>query len=212
MALVGIGSSGDVVRGGVRIPRTSPRSCRESYAKILTHVDPDAPHAFGFEGKIVRPGMVVTDAQLWPDERAPRIPIVLECASVPGQGKRGHNRREWLYILWRYSVDCGDWSEVGRSYSVAWEWACELRPLAVRALRESQPAVEVTINLAEVDRRIAALIDGELRGLEVIHQHQVLGILHHHLAVRLAAALGGPMRKPPVSEKADVAFPWLSGI
>lgn len=147
------GSSDVVIRGGVRIPRSSPRSCRDSYAKILMSVDPNAQHAFGFEGRVVKPGGVVTNAQLWPDARAPRIPIVLECASVPGQGKRGHNRREWLYILWRYNPDQDEWTEIGRSFSVAWEWACELRPLAVRALRESLPRAQVSINFADVDKR-----------------------------------------------------------
>jgi hypothetical protein len=178
-----VSHAGDVVRGGVTIPRSSPRSCKESYAKILTSVDPHADHAFGFEGKIVRPGSVVTDAQLWPSEKAPRIPIVLECASVPGQGKRGHNRREWLYILWRYSPDQNEWTEIGRSFSVAWEWACELRPLAVRALRQGPT---VAINFLEVQRRIRALLDQELNGLEDPARWGVLSILHDQLACRVA--------------------------
>lgn len=180
--------AGDVVRGGVRIPRSSPRSCGESYAKILTYVDPHADHAFGFEGKIVRPGSDVTDAQLWPDEKAPRVPIVLECASVPAQGKRGHNRREWLYILWRYSPDRGEWTEIGRSFSVAWEWACELRPLAVRALRESTPGVQIAVNFIEVQKRIRVMLDHELDGLEHRARWQVLSILHDQLACRVAEA------------------------
>lgn len=180
--------AGDVVRGGVTIPRSSPRSCKESYAKILSRVDPHADHAFGFEGKVVRPGSVVTDAYLWPREDSPRTPIVLECASVPAQGKRGHNRREWLYILWRYSPDGDEWTEIGRSFSVAWEWACELRPLAVRAIREATPGLQIVPNFAEVQTRIRAALDQELEGLEGRQQWQVLGIVHDLLACRVAEA------------------------
>jgi hypothetical protein len=183
-----VSHAGDVVRGGVRIPRSSPRACKESYAKILTYVDPQAEHAFGFEGKIVRPGAVVTAAQLWPDDHAPRVPILLECASVPGQGKYGHKRREWLYILWRYHPDEDEWTEIGRSFSVAWEWACELRPLAVRALRESTAPAVLSVNFIEVQRRIRALLDQELEGLERPQRWQVLGILHDQLACRVAEA------------------------
>jgi len=149
-------------------------------------VDPDAGHAFGFEGKIVKPGSVVTDAQLWPTDQAPRIPIVLECASVPGQGKRGHNRRDWLYILWRYHRDEHEWTEIGRSFSVSWEWACELRPLAVRAIRESSSAPTLSLNFIEVQKRIRAMLDQELKGLEHPQRGQVLSILHDQLACRVA--------------------------
>lgn len=208
---LGGGSSDAVVRGGVRIPRSSPRSCQTSYAKILRRVDADAGNAMGFEGDFVRPGAVVTDAQLWPDEQAPRIPIVLECASVPGQGhKTGHNRRDWLYILWRYSPERYEWTEIGRAISMCWDWAVVLRPLAVRALRESLPRVEISVNFVEIDRRIAAMIDAELSGLEIVHQHQVLGILHHHLACR--AANMACFRMPPASEKTLVARTGSVGV
>ena len=178
-----------VVRGGVRIPRSSPRSYRQDYAKILTYVDPDAQCGSGFEGKIVKPGTVVTDAELWPDEKAPRIPIVLECAKAPGQeGKFGHSRRELLYILWRYNPDYDTWTEIGKAQSVSWQWAWELRPLAVRALCESRSREELAINFVEVQRRIQELLDRELKGLEHPQRWQVLGILHDQLAWRVAEA------------------------
>lgn len=180
--------TGVVVRGGVRIPRSSPRSYRLDYAKILTSVDPDAEHAMGFVGQIVRPGTVVTAAQLWPDEKAPRMPIVLESGWAPGQEKKfGHNRRDRLYILWRYNPERDEWTEVGKAQSVAWEWAIDLRPLAVRLMREARPAVEVmAINFLEVQDRIAALLERELTGLEDPDRWKVLGILHDQLAWRVA--------------------------
>jgi hypothetical protein len=172
----------EVVRGGIQIPHTSPRNCRDTYAKLLLRVDPRAPCGFGFEGKILRPGSTVTDAELRPSEEYPEMPVLLEYAQVAAQGRRGHNRRESLYVLWRF--DGATWIELGRSMSASWEWAIDLRPLAVRAL-DQRP--HVMRDLAAAQKRIAAALAQELEGLESADQWRVLGIIHDQLACRVAA-------------------------
>jgi hypothetical protein len=127
-----------IVRGGVRLPCSSPRNIREKFLKLLSHVEPDADHGFGFEGKFFRPGSMVTDAELRPSLAFPLVPIALEYFRGPAYGIPGHRRSDYIYILWRYELELDVWRELGRASSFAWEWAVELRPLAVRALKEAR--------------------------------------------------------------------------
>ncbi len=145
-------------------------------------MDADAQSGFGFEGKLLRPGSVVTDAQLRPSADYPEIPVLLEYSRMPANGKRGHNRVDALYILWR--LHGSEWREIGRSHSASWEWAVDLRPLAVRAL--AQKAV-LAPDLSAVQNRIAASLAQELRGLEAVQQWRVLAIIHDQLASRLCS-------------------------
>ena len=175
----------EVVRGGVRLPRSSARNCRDGFLKLLLRVDPDAEHGFGFEGKILRPGTVVTDAQLHPTGEYPETPIVLECAPEPARIRGGHHaNREQVYVLWRLDVARNEWAEIGRSRALSWEWAVDLRPLAMRAL--AQRAV-VMPDLLAVERRIAEALRRELDGLEPPQLCRVLAIMHDQLAQRVAA-------------------------
>jgi hypothetical protein len=182
-------TSGTILRGGITLPRSSPRKFR-TYAKLLYYVDPDDDTGFGFEGKIMRPGSVVSSADLRPGEEYPVNPILLEYAEAPALGHRGHNRKEQLYILWRFDWDLNIWIELGRAMSVAWEWAIDLRPLAVRALKESRSVAQIMPimpNVGEIAGRIFVVLDGELKRLEPPDQKKVLGILHDQFACRLCA-------------------------
>lgn len=176
------------VRGGVRIPRSSPRTCRNDFAKLLRYVDPDAHCGFGFEGLLLRPGSVVTDADLWPTREYPRIPILLEAALVPAEMPASRRRMEQLYILWRYDAAQNRWCEIARARSLSWHWALELRSVAIRALAEQRTTLHLTINLGEVQQRIASALDRELRSVDFDERWSVLGIVHDQLAGRLAAA------------------------
>jgi hypothetical protein len=180
--------SNDILRGGVRLPCSSPRRCREKFAKLLAYVDPHADHAFGFEGTFLRPGATVTDAQLRPTPAYPETPILLEYTRGPAYGIRGHQRSDSIYILWRYDHKVDEWRELGRSISFAWEWALELRPLAVRALREARGSqLEIMPDLPAIAGRIAGFLDRELRSLEDAHRAKILGVLHDQFAARLCA-------------------------
>ncbi len=178
----------EIVRGGVSLPCSSPRNCREKFLKLLSHVDPHAAHGFGFEGVFLRPGATVTDAQLRPGPEYPPTPVALEYMRGSVHGIPGHRRAESIYILWRYDRDHGSWRELGRAVSFAWEWAVVLRPLAVRAMREARGTnVEIMPDLPAIAGRIAAVLDRELKSLEPPHRHQVLGVLHDQFGARLCA-------------------------
>lgn len=175
----------EIVRGGIRLPRTSPRGCGQTFIKLLSRVDPDAEHGFGFEGRVLVPGSTVTLAEICPSD-FPDTPVLLEYAQVPAQGKRGHSRRESLYVLWRLEPgrDGSIWVELARARAASWEWAVDLRPLAVRALTQRP---EIMPDLVAVQNRIAEALARELDALEVAHQARVLGIIHDQLACRVAA-------------------------
>lgn len=181
-----------VLRAGITLPCSSPRSARSKFAKLLRHVDPDADHAFGFEGVFLRPGATVSDAQLHPSPDYPETPILLEYARGPAYGIPGHKRCDSIYILWRYDHHSNEWREIGRAVSVAWEWAIELRPLATRALREARSCsdslqVEVMPDIPAIAGRITVFLDRELTTLEAPQRMKVLGVLHDVFAARLCA-------------------------
>ena len=175
---------------GVRIPRSSPRACRDDYVKLLRDVDPDALCGYGFEGTILRPGATVTDAQLRPSDDYPARPLLLEAAVVPSSEPACRRRNEQLYILWLFDEDRNGWTDIGRARSRSWHWAEELRAIAVRALQEQRPKLVAVVDYGEIEKRICAVVDQELRSLEDAHRWRVLGIVHDHVA-RRAAQLDG---------------------
>lgn len=178
--------AGDVLRG-IALPRSSPRKAKDCYVKLLRHVDPAAEHGFGFEGTFYRAGKTVTPAELRPTEDYPEIPIVLEAIPGEAHGPPGRRRRDQIYILWRYDRDRNDWCEIGRAMSESWSWAIELRPLAVRALKEAHcsRAIETEADLPAIASRIAETLDHELERLEAADRQRVIAVLHDQFAVRL---------------------------
>lgn len=175
-----------IVRG-IKLPCSSARASKQSFAKLLSRVDPEAYNGFGFEGIILRPGRTFTEAELRPPD-FPSTPILLEYVGPSGP-KRGHNRNAQLYILWRYEQELRQWVELGRARSVSWEWALDLRPLAVRALREARGSeMQVLPNLVMIAGRIAVFLDTELQPLERSDRERVLAVLHDEFASRIVAA------------------------
>lgn len=172
----------------IRLPRTSPRSERDTFCKLLSAVDPEAVHGFGFEGKFLRAGSLVAAEDLRPDANFPKIPIILEYATVPGEGAVSRRRKAQLYILWRLDWETLAWGELGRSSSESWTWALDLRPLAARTLAEARGACERghPPDLAQITRRIALFLDCELKPLRSEDRVRVVGILHDQLAARAA--------------------------
>jgi hypothetical protein len=181
------GYSHETVRG-IRLPRTSGRTAVNSFAKLLNYVDPEASTGFGFEGKIFRPGATVTEAELWA-EGYPETPILLEYAAPGPIYGRGHNRAEQLYVLWKFDREEHAWVELGRARSVAWEWALDLRPIALRALAAARSGITVLPNLGVIAARISGFLDGELKPLEVPDREKVLAVIHDQFAGLMARGL-----------------------
>jgi len=171
----------------IRVPRSSARR-EQCFAKLLRYVDPRAECGFGFEGKILRPGQLVSEEELY-EPGYPPVPILLEYSQGDVSGVRGARRREPLYVLWRYDRVPGEWQEIARAASVSWEWAADLRPIAIRALREARGSVEVLPSLPLIARRISMFLETELTTLEDSDRLKILAVLHDQFACRIAAIL-----------------------
>jgi hypothetical protein len=162
----------------VKLPRTSVRNCPQSFAKLLTRVDPNARRG-GFHGTLIRPGAVVPENALWPTPEYPRIPVLLECAGV--EGGRGHRRAPCLWLIWRYDPDAREWTELGRALASDWTWELSLRPIAVQAMKQGQPEA-VPPDLGALCDRLLAAVAAELRRLNSTDQARVLATLEHDLS------------------------------
>jgi hypothetical protein len=160
------------------------------FLKLLSSVDPDASHGFGFRGTFFRPGERVSSARLHPTLEYPETPIMLEQSLAPAHGIPGHRRCDTITILWRWepapTVGAYSWRELGRTVSVGWEWAIEMRPLAIRALAEARGGrpIEPIDELAIVSR-ISAFLDHEVSVLRAPDRLRLLAVIHDQLAVRI---------------------------
>jgi hypothetical protein len=168
----------------IRLPAGSGVRSRKAYLKLLARVDPDAENGFGFEGSLLRPGAWVTRAELRPAPNYPEIPVLLEYSMAPSHASGAGRRSDGLYVLWRWSGDANDWRELGRSCSAAWEWALDLRPLAIRALAQ-ESAIQCDMGL--IAREITTFLDAKLHILAPPDRVRLLGILHDQFASRLSA-------------------------
>jgi hypothetical protein len=176
-------------RSSIRLPCSSGRA-RHAYLKLLARVDPDAQNGFGFEGSLLRPGAWATSAELRPSAEYPEIPVLLEYSSVAAHGIPGRRRADSLYVLWRWEPRTHQWRELGRAVSVAWEWAVELRPLALRALAEARGSsniIEIPPDFAAIASEIAGFLDERLRILPARDRARLLAVLHDQFAMRRCA-------------------------
>ncbi len=119
------------------------------------------------------------EAELRPTVDYPEIPLLLECAGIAKPG-RGHNKSEYLYILWQFRGD--GWIELGRARSSTWDWAVDLAPLAWRAIEDQLDAPD----LAAIGRRIHDYLESELERVEAGDRNRVAGLIHDEFAARLS--------------------------
>jgi len=155
-------------------------------------VDADARNGFGFEGVFFKCGAWVNFAKLRPSAAYPELPVLLEYgvgAAIQHSGTPDLKRPS-LYVLWRWKPEIHGFHEIGRASSFSWEWAEELRPLAVRALAEARGGAATPENAADlvaIARTITAFTDKRLGILEARDRARLLGILHDYFASRLSA-------------------------
>jgi hypothetical protein len=107
--------------------------------------------SFCLEGILHRPGELICESELWPDERAPRIPVLIERARSP-RSRAGvcpyMYKGESLYVLWRYEMAEQEWIEVSRCYSTYGDWWPVLHPLILRELTRSDEVLPANPDLA----------------------------------------------------------------
>jgi hypothetical protein len=168
----------------VHIPRSVGRRGALTYAKLLRRVDPGAPSgAFSYQGRFLRPGAEVEEADLRPAADWPAKPVLLECAG-PAGGGWGHRRAAYLYILWVY--EGADWREVARAQSVGAEWTWDLAGPARRAMGEGNKA-SVVVDVKVVARKVAAILRAELAALPAEQRPVMATLVHDELAARMVA-------------------------
>jgi hypothetical protein len=176
-------------RRTIQLPQCSGVRTRKAYLKLLSRVDPDARDGFGFEGALLRPGARVSAEQLRPSADYPEIPVILEYSVAAASGIKGNRRAPALYVLWRWKPEIQQWYEVGRACSHSWEWAIDLRPLAIRALAEARDTAEtvgVSTNLNEIAEMIEAFVENQLSFLLPPDKPRLLAILHDQFAARFS--------------------------
>lgn len=163
---------------------------RRCFLKLLSRVDPEAHNGFGFEGCLLRPGAFVSRAQLRPSDDYPEIPIILEYSTAPAEIIGARRQSCGLYVLWRWHPGALEWREIGRALAASWEWALDLRPLAIRALAEARGAggaAEKGADLTQIADSLTVFVDKQLNHLKPADRVYVLGILHDHFAARWSA-------------------------
>jgi len=163
----------------VQLPCTSDRSQRgKVYLRLLTEVLP-AKYAAGFEGPIYRPGATVSSGEL------PDPAVILECAGKAGAWRPG-KQRPTTWILWRLDRSTWTWEEIARASSLNWEWAIDLRPVAIRALHPRPLFLDIHRHCASVAEELVTSIDRRLIREPEELKVNVLSELYDLVAGRLA--------------------------
>jgi hypothetical protein len=160
-------------KGSIGLPNSCPLN-KQTFVRILTAVSPESWNGAGFDGSLHKPGAQVAV------EVVRAHPVVLECAG-PSSG----DKRDWLWILWRFDAEAKEWRELARALAHDWYWAVILRGPAIRALeprRESaDPRDRTGTVLEELLRDIDAVLARELPGV----RNLVLCALHDRVCARL---------------------------
>lgn len=178
-------------RRSVRIPRSSERNSSYAFAKLLARVERNR-RVGGFSafiGSLIRPGKLIEEDALWPSTEYPANPILLECAGPVSGSGRGHNRAPFLWLLWRYDRQSGEWQELCRATAHDWTWSVDLFPIAERALTQGQ-AEPAAPDLCAIAERIAATMDSELKPLDLGDKARVLSAVEHSVAARIVGLEG----------------------
>jgi len=146
-------------RASLMLPSTARRGEPLIYIRVLHEVWPNSrAGGWRLKGRLYRPGQRVSRDAL-PD------PLVVVEAAGRSKTGRGHNRSEYLYILWHWD---GEWREVARAISPSWDWQWILGPAARKLLTtapiQERAARHVDELLTAIDCAMAD-VDPELRPL-----------------------------------------------
>jgi hypothetical protein len=169
----------------VRLPRSATRRNAPSWAWLLERVDPHATTALDFYGRIMTPGAIINEIELWPTENYPAVPILLECCQIVFSG-RGHHKNPLEHIIWIYSQKKREWRQIAHvSAHRPEEW---IPPIAAVAAKYVHPRViPPTPDLHQAARRIASVIELELFSLpDNVHRRDLLQTAVDYLALRNA--------------------------
>ena len=184
-------SGGDVVR----LPRSGGRP-GVHYTKLIRKVH-RRWDGMAFDGPLFRPGAAIARQQLGPR------PVVLEYAGPIGS-RYGYNRRQDVYLLWRWDDQRSEWIEVARAEGIRDEWVIAFRDLAAALLHEGRAPLTLLEESSRVVTHVLAALDDELEWASKTIKARSLGILYEQVAGRLAGCGDDPdlrgLRKGVASE------------
>lgn len=165
----------------VYLPNTCPENRRHhTHLRLLSRVDPGAPGAVAFHGRLLWPGVRLAASEL--GER----PVVLECAGPQGHWKNGRHR-DVLWILWRYDWPLREWIEIARARSLDASWAQVLREPAIHALAAPVPEQSDLVSRGrDVAGELLAAIDERLGPERAEVRNVVLTTIYDQMAGRIA--------------------------
>jgi hypothetical protein len=139
----------------VRIPRTNDDRRQQTYAQLIQRVNRRGP--IPFEGRLLRTGSKIEEADLRPDTEWPETPLLIEYAGNDRSG-RGHIRSRDIHVLWKFQNH--EWIELSRATSHGPEWWYHLKPAVLREL--SMPEVNYVELAGKASERVLELLDREL--------------------------------------------------
>jgi hypothetical protein len=164
----------------VHIPKTCEYRADLTYAKLLLRVYPRRRMANAFEGKLLKPGAVIDEKELWPTADYPAVPLLLEFAGNDHTG-HGHRRSNDIYVLWRYDGD--RWTELVRSAGRGADWIEHLKPVALRELARTAPPADPDA-AAGISSRVLGVLDRELELLDAEARHLVMAFVYQEFTSR----------------------------
>jgi hypothetical protein len=172
----------------VAIPRTCKYRRQPTYAKLLLRVYRDRTWN-AFEGKLLKPGALIDEAELWPTPEYPEIPLLLEYAGHDRTG-RGHRRSNDIYLLWRYERSRAAWVELIKCTCQGADWIEQLKPIAIAELGRAVLPVtmeEAAAQAASVTGRVLGVLDHELEMLGPRDRHLVMTFVYQEFSARAVA-------------------------
>jgi hypothetical protein len=145
--------------------------------------------ATAFEGKLLKPGALIDEADLRPTPEYPEIPLLLEYAGTDHTG-HGHRRSNDIYLLWRYDRAGACWVELIRATSQGADWIAHLKPIALAELRRGVPPPDAANSAnaaAGISGRVLSVLDHELEMLGAGERHLVMAFVYQAFTSRAVA-------------------------
>lgn len=152
-----------------------------TFATLLLRVYPRRSVA-AFEGKRLKPGALIDEAELWPTPDYPSTPVLLEYAGNDHSGW-GHRPSNDIYLLWRYDRERGRWTELARHTGQGAEWQESFKTIAFREIaRDTQPIDAAAA--AAVSGRVLGVLDSELELLGSADRLLVMNYVYQEFSAR----------------------------
>lgn len=168
----------------VKIPHTCTDRKQLTYAQLILRMSTrGAPTVF--EGRHLKTGSQIDEAELRPTPEYPEVPLLLEFAGHDRSGA-GHRRSNDIHVLWSWQSEPGEWIELARVTSQGPEWVYHLRHFMLAHFNGAVP------NEAEIagraTRRILEVLDRELESLASDGRARAMSFLHDAFIARMLAA------------------------